>query len=150
MKDSRVEKVADILVSYSLPVNEGDLVSIRGDYAAEPLILALYQRCLERGANPIVRASIPQAEAYFYRFASDRQLEFVSDLDRWLIDNLDASFTIMADQNTRQLSRVDSARQAIAAATGPLLRTQCRRRVGLEPHSVPHGGARHGRGDEPP
>ena len=52
MKDARVEKVADILVDYSVKVTSGDLVAIRGTYAAEPLIVALYQRCLERGAQP--------------------------------------------------------------------------------------------------
>ena len=115
MTDTRVERLADILVGYSLPVAEGDLVAIRGGYVAEPLILALYKRCLERGAFPSIRASIPQAQAYFYRFASERQLEFVWDSDRWLVENLDASFDIISDTNTRQLSRIDPARQALAA-----------------------------------
>ena len=43
MRDSRVEKLADILVDYSTAIKEGDLVSIRGAYVAEPLMLALYQ-----------------------------------------------------------------------------------------------------------
>ena len=122
MKDARVERVAEILVSYSLPVSEGDLVSIGGPYVAEPLILALYRRCLERGAYPLVRATIPQAEAYLYRFARDHQLEFVWETDRWLIENIDAAFNVMADVNTRQLSRIDSTRQALhARARKPLM-----------------------------
>ena len=122
MKDARVEVLADILVNYSLPVKKGDLVAIRGSYAAEPLMLALYRRCLERGSNPILRASIPPAEALFYRFASDAQLEYVWEMDRWLIDNLDATFNIIADVNTRQLSRVEPGREALAArARKPLM-----------------------------
>ena len=128
MKDARVEKVADILVDYSMNVSEGDLVSIRGAYVAEPLLLALYQRCLERGAQPMLRASIPAAEPLFYRFATDRQLEYVWETDRWLIENLDVSFHVISDTNTRQLSRVDPARQTLASrARKPLMDTYMKR-----------------------
>jgi aminopeptidase len=122
MKDARIEKVADILVGYSLPVGKGELVTIRGPYVAEPLILALYRRCLERGAHPMLRVSIPQAEAYLYRFAGDPQLEHVWETERWLTEHVDASFSVMADTNTRQLTRVDPSRQQIAArARKPLM-----------------------------
>ncbi|MBA3432077.1 MAG: aminopeptidase [Actinobacteria bacterium] len=122
MRDNRVETLADILVDYSVRVKEGDLVSIRGSYVAEPLILALYKRCLERGAFPTIRASLPAAVPLFYRFAQERQLEFIWETDRWLTENLDVSFDIISDTNTRQLSRVDPARQATSArARKPLL-----------------------------
>src|SRR5688572_7797740 len=101
MKDARVEAVADILVDYSVNVKEGDLVGIRGSYLAEPLLLALYQRCLERGAYPMLRASLPAAESVFYRFAQDHQLEYVWETDKWMIENLDVSFHVISDANTR-------------------------------------------------
>jgi aminopeptidase len=115
MRDERAERVADILVDYSVAVKKNDLVSIRGPYIAEPLMLALYERCLERGAHPIVRPTLPQAEAYFYRFASDHQLEYVWETDQWMVDNLDATFSIIAETNTRQLTRMDPEKQSRAA-----------------------------------
>ena len=115
MKDDRVERVADVLVAYSTRVEEGDLVTIRGSYVAEPLILALYERCLRAGAHPMIRAAIPQAEAYFYRLAADRQLEFIWETERWLTNNVDVSFSIIADTNTRQLSKIDPRRQVVAS-----------------------------------
>ena len=122
MKDARVEKVADILVDHSTKVKEGELVAIRGPYVAEPLMLALYERCLERGAHPMLRASMPAAEPIFYRFAKDHQLEHVWETDRWLLENLDVSFHVIADTNTRQLSRVDPMRQSMASrARKPLM-----------------------------
>jgi aminopeptidase len=124
MRDSRVERLADILVGYSTAITEGDLVSIRGPYVAEPLMLALYQRCLARGAHPLLRASIPSAEYVFYRHASDAQLEHIWEPDRWLVEHLDVSFNIISDTNTRQLSRVDPDRQTIASkARKPLFDT---------------------------
>ena len=128
MKDARVEKVADILVDYSTKVASGELVAIRGAYVAEPLMLALYQRCLERGAHPVIRASIPAAVPLFYRFAQDHQLEYIWETDRWLIENLDVSFHIISDTNTRQLSRVDPTRQSLASrARKPLMDTYMKR-----------------------
>ncbi len=122
MKDYRLQKLADIIVEYSVGVRAGDLVGIRGAYVAEPLMLALYERCLHRGAHPLLRAGLPRAEPIFYRVASDSQLEHVWDTERWLMENLDASITIISDTNTRQLSRVDPARQTLVAkARKPLL-----------------------------
>ena len=122
MSDKRVEVLADILVDYSTSVKSGDLVSIRAPYVAEPLILALYQRCLERGAQPVIRASIPRAEPLFYRFAQEHQLEYVWESDRWMVENLDVSFSVIAETNTRQLSKTDPTRQQIASrARKPLL-----------------------------
>jgi aminopeptidase len=114
VKDERVEKVADILVDYSNEIREGDLVSIRGPYVAEPLILAIYERCLERGAHPTIRASLPRAEPIFFRRAATAQLEYVWETERWFAENLTASFRIIGDTNTRQLSKIDPQQQVIA------------------------------------
>jgi aminopeptidase len=115
VRDDRAERVADILVDYSIGVKDGELVTIRGPYVAEPLLLALYQRCLERGAHPLLRPTIPQSPAVFYRFAKEKQLEYIWEIERWLVENVDASFMVIADTNTRQLSRIDPAKQTIAA-----------------------------------
>lgn len=122
MKDPRIEKLADILVDYSVEVKTDDLVMIRGAYVAEPLILALYRRCLERGAHPMIRASIPAAEPLFYKHAREHQLNFVWETDRWLMENLDASFNILSEVNTRHLSKVDPQNQVIhSRARKPLM-----------------------------
>ncbi|MQA99645.1 MAG: aminopeptidase [Actinobacteria bacterium] len=122
MKDQRVEKVADVLVDYSMQVKENDLVVIRGPYVAEPLMLALYERCLKRGAQPMLRASLPEAPSYFYRFAQKHQLEYVSEPDRWITENADVVFSIISDTNTRQLSKVNPEKQVTAArARRPLM-----------------------------
>ena len=115
MKDQRVEKVATILVDYSTEVKRNDLVAIRGPYAAEPLMLELYKRCLERGAHPLLRPTLPAAQPLLYRFAEDHQLEYVWEPERWFIENLDVDFSIIADTNTRQMSQIDPSRQVMAS-----------------------------------
>lgn len=128
MKDGRVETLADVLVDYSTRVKERDLVTIRGTHLAEPLILAIYRRCLERGAYPQIRASLPAAEPIFYRFAEEHQLEYIWETEKWMNEHVDVSFGIISDSNTRQLSRIDPARQVITSkARKPLMDNFMRR-----------------------
>ena len=128
MTDIRIERLADVLVDYSLHVKENELVDIRGSYVAEPLILALYKRCLERGAHPRIKATIPRAEPLFYRFAKDHQLDYVWEPDKWMIENVDCAFSIISSTNTRQLSKVNPERQTRAArARKPLMDTYFKR-----------------------
>jgi aminopeptidase len=122
LKDPRVDTLADILVDYSVEVKENDLVAIKGTYAAEPLILAIYERCLARGAHPLIRATIPAAEPVYFKNAQDHQLAHVWETDRWLTENLDVSFNILSETNTRHLSKVDTSRQVLhSKARKPLM-----------------------------
>ena len=122
MKDPRIETLADILVDYSVEVKKEDLVLIRGSHVAEPLIVALYRRCLERGAHPMVRVALPSAEPVYFRYAQDHQLEYIWETERWMMENLDVSFNILSETNTRHLSKVDPARQVIhSKARKPLM-----------------------------
>ena len=46
MKDPRVEKMAKVLVDYSLEIKKGDLFYIRGSQLAAPLIKEVYKEAL--------------------------------------------------------------------------------------------------------
>jgi len=122
MKDQRVERLADILVDYSVGVKKDDLTIIRGSYVAEPLILAIYERCLAKGAHPMIRAALPQAEPMFYRLAQQHQLDFVWETDKWLYSNMDVMFSILSNTNTRQLSNADPDKKvSVSKARKPLM-----------------------------
>ena len=49
--DPRVDKVAQILVNYSIPVQKGDLVMIRGGTLTEEMALAVYHHVLLVGCS---------------------------------------------------------------------------------------------------
>ena len=50
--DAYIERMADVIINYSLAVQPGELVLLRGTSpAAEPLLQALYQAALRAGAN---------------------------------------------------------------------------------------------------
>jgi aminopeptidase len=57
MGDPRVEKLADVIVSYSVAVRPGDKVVIEGESLAEPLLKTLYVKVLQAGGHPLMRVT---------------------------------------------------------------------------------------------
>ncbi len=53
-------------------------------------------------------------EAY-YRLASDEQLKYVSPVSQFLVEKIDVSIGIWADENTKAMTNVDPKKQAMAA-----------------------------------
>ncbi len=123
MRDPRAENLAKILVGYSTKVGEGDVVSIDGESAAEPLLLAIYEEVLKAGGNPILNVSVDGQAAAYYKHAGDSQLEWISPLAEWTVDNADVRISVGASTNTRELSNVPPERQTKRqAATGELMK----------------------------
>jgi aminopeptidase len=111
--DPRIEKLANVLVQYSLEVKPGQLVRISGAAIAQPLIVAAYRAVLRAGGHPFVRASVEGLDEVFYREAGDEQLRFVSELQRQEIEQVDATLGIWAETNTRALTSVDPSRRRL-------------------------------------
>ena len=116
MADPRVEAVARILVDYSVDVQPGDLVGIQGTPEGTSLILAVYQRVLERGGHPWLRLGLDVAREIFLKVAAEEQLDYVSHLDRQVVEAVDATIGIWTETNTKALTNIDPARQARAQA----------------------------------
>ena len=122
MRDPRAERLAKILVGYSTEVKEGEVVSIDGESAAAPLLLAVYEEVLKAGANPILNVSLEGQAVSYYKHASDAQLGWISPVAEWMVDNADVRIAIGASANTRELSGVPPERQTRRqTATGELL-----------------------------
>jgi aminopeptidase len=122
MTDPRVETVAKILVDYSVAVRPNQLVRISGAPEGTPLILAVYQKVLERGAHPFLQVEPKEAEELFYTYASDAQLDYVPALVKDTVEQIDASIEIWTEVNTKQLTNANPAKQARrSVARRPLL-----------------------------
>jgi aminopeptidase len=117
-----VERLAKILVGYSTEVKEGEIVSIDGESAAAPLLLAVYEEVLKAGANPIMNVALDGQAAAYYRHASDAQLDWISPVSEWALEKADVRIAVGASANTRELSEVPPERQSRRqSATGELL-----------------------------
>jgi aminopeptidase len=112
MPDPRLEKLAQILVHYSLEVKAGQLMQLYTDILAEELALAVYVEALKAGAHIYLQTSLPAADEIFFKHASDEQIDYISPIRQLIIEKFDTSLSIGAETNTRRLSGVNPERLA--------------------------------------
>jgi aminopeptidase len=122
MRDPRLEKLADVLVSYSVGVKPGQLVRINGPAVAQPLVVELYRKVLTAGGNPMVRMAPEELGEILYKHGSDEQLKYVNPIGLMEYEKIDCSIGIWAEENTKALSNCDPKRIGLAqAARKPLM-----------------------------
>lgn len=127
MNLTHTEKMARVLVDYSVNIQPGDRVVVEATLLAEPLVRALYQRILERGGHPHLLLSLPDQDELLFMKANDEQLDFVPSLHYFAADQFDARIRIYSEANTRALTHVDPSRmarrqKAIAEVQGTIFR----------------------------
>jgi aminopeptidase len=130
MTNPLMQKWAKILVHYSVPVNPGNSVVIMGGVEAEPLLRAVYAEVVAAGGHPVMVPTFTGIESSLLNHGSDDQLTWLDPIERYWRENADVAIRIVADSNTRALSNVDPARQAIyQGARRPLVDTFIRREI---------------------
>ena len=112
MADPRVEKLAQVMVHYSLDLKPGETFVLRTHPVAHELTLAVYEEAVKSGAHVFIQQSVPGTEELFFKHASDSQLDYVSPVRRLIIETFDASLNIWAEENTRNLSGIDPSRMS--------------------------------------
>ncbi|OGI27484.1 MAG: peptidase M29 [Candidatus Melainabacteria bacterium RIFOXYA12_FULL_32_12] len=110
------QKYAKVLVEYSVNVQKDNLVIIRGEAQAQPLILAVYEEVLKKGAHPIIRITLDGVNESYFRLASDEQLEFIDPFTKLEYDKIDKIISIGAPYNVKNMAKTNSARLAKRSA----------------------------------
>jgi aminopeptidase len=111
MRDTRVERLAQLITHYSLEIREGQVTRIDGEESAMPLVIALYRSALRRGGLPYVRLEPAGLDEILLAEGSDEQLAHIPAGEQHETDLVDAWATIWSSSNTRALSRADPARR---------------------------------------
>jgi aminopeptidase len=115
--DPRIERLATLLVDYSLGLGEGEVLRINSSDSAAPLILELQRAAVRRGAHAYSNVALDGLAEILVAEGSRVQREFVSDLALREVDRLDAEVTIWSEANTKSFSRADpEARGQVYAA----------------------------------
>lgn len=112
MPDSRVQKLAQVLVNYCLEIRKGDRLRITGPVAAVPLIREAYREAVRAGAHVTARAEISDLAEIYLSEASDEQLNFFPELLLREVEYYDALLYVSAEENTKYLSSADPKRLA--------------------------------------
>lgn len=122
MRDPRVEKLAEVLVNYSLRLKRGDLLFISGREVTAPLMRAVYREALAVGAHPVIWAEIEGTDEIFLKHGSEEQLGFVNPLWETIVEQGDALLTIWGGRNTKHLAGVDPKNIAVRRRSGKEVR----------------------------
>ena len=123
------ERFARLLCGYCLDAQPGQQVVVRSTTAAAPLLLAIQQELLGRGAWPLLRIALPGQDEGWWAAAQDQHLDAFAPAELAEAEGTDASLTIQAPENTMALAGVDPVRLARAArARAPVREAGLRRR----------------------
>lgn len=121
MYDARLDRLASVLVRYSVGVKKGDVIRLRMPTSAEPLLLAVYKEVVRAGGHPVVRMVPEECEEFLCKLGSPAQIDYWFPLDLEEVKTLDGDISAWSQRNTRAMSNVDPKKQAS--------RTQARRPV---------------------
>ena len=113
MIDSRLQKLANTLVNYSVCVKPGDWVLINGHVLALPLVEELTRCVLQAGGNPSIHLFSDELQEITFTESSDEQLQWISPLEQISSESADVTIGISAANNTRALSHIDPRRQQL-------------------------------------
>jgi aminopeptidase len=124
MPDPRVEKLAQVLVRYSLALQPGQLFRISAPAAAAPLVRELVKETLLAGAHPLTRITLEGLDELLYKHGTDEQIRYLPELMRQEIEQMDATISVLASENTKALSGVEP--QKVAARRQAMREIQAR------------------------
>jgi aminopeptidase len=119
--DPRIARLADVLVGYSAGVQPGELVLLESTVTVEPLVEELYRAVLRAGGQPTTRIGLDLAEVLLYE-GNDEQVEWVNPARREDIERADVRIVVEGPTNTKALTAVPPARQALVERSRSPLR----------------------------
>ncbi len=128
--DARIQKMADVLINYSLAVKPGERVLIRSTSpAAEPLVQALYHYGLKAGAEIFTYIHLRDEDSLAIEASDDEALLAVPNpMLKLMYETCDALIRIDASENPRALSDYSPAFQkARSSAAFALIEIQMER-----------------------
>ncbi|OQY42547.1 MAG: aminopeptidase [Anaerolineaceae bacterium 4572_78] len=112
MIDSRIKKLANILVNYSIKVKPDDWVCIlTQDVVALPLVGEIVQHITQAGGHADYYIESEDIQEIILRESHDDQLKWISPVDKMVIEGADAIITIIASSNTRALTGITPKKQ---------------------------------------
>lgn len=116
--DIRDQKLAEMLVNYSVGVKPGDNVLIQTvDTVASSLVLALVREVYKAGGNPFVRFEMMTVERELLMQCNEKQMELKSDIEHSMLKKMDCNILIRGFENASELSDVPEEKIRIQART---------------------------------
>jgi len=128
VRDPRVARLGELIVSYSLGLQKGQILRVDVPPVGAPLAVELYRAALAAGGHPYANVEPEQLQEILVKKGNDEQLEYLSPIATAEVEFVDAIVTIWSESNTRALSRVPPERhQRLIASTRKLAKRRWER-----------------------
>lgn len=113
--DLRTQKLAKLLVNYSVFVKPNENVIIAGSTECEDLLLAIYKEVILAGGHPIFRMSPKGTNYFFYKHAKKHQIEKYPDITEMMINKCHKYIGVASEYNTKELTNADPKKMTARA-----------------------------------
>lgn len=111
MPDARIAKLADVLVTFSTRVKQGDWVHISAGRQAVPLAKEVMARVLKAGGRPSINLECDELSEVYQKHANGDQLAWISPVDTLIIEQCDVWIILEAPENTRVMNAIPPEKQ---------------------------------------
>ena len=115
MVDNRVEKLADLIVNYSVAVKPGEKVWIWGEVGGAPLMLELYKKVLQAGGLPFMTPDLGELKPTLLKYGSDEQVQYVAGPIKMVFETTDVMIRVLGEENTHAMNGADPAKMVLWA-----------------------------------
>ncbi|MGA1199726.1 MAG: aminopeptidase, partial [Candidatus Latescibacterota bacterium] len=102
MTDPRIAQIAEVIIRYSLNIQPGEKLAIRGNSLAAPLIKEAYRAAIRAGAHVVTLITLPGLQKIFMDESNDDQLNWISPFSQTVTEEFDALLAIQSESNTRE------------------------------------------------
>ena len=108
MADQRLNKLAKLLVEYSVEVKEGDIVYVCADEVATPWVIEVVKEATKKGAHVEYTLESDEIKEIQLKYGSEKQLKSGNMIYESILSKADVWLTAWGNRNTRMLSRIGS------------------------------------------
>ena len=113
MPDSRIEKLADVLIGYSTQMQAGEKVLIEAFDAPDEIVTALIRRTVAAGAIPFVETKSNVVLRELYRTATAAQMQSLGEIELARMQQMDAYIGLRGSVNPLELADVPQDRMKL-------------------------------------
>lgn len=124
MTDPRIAQIAEVIIRYSLNIQPGEKLAIRGNSLAEPLIKEAYRAAIRAGAHVVTLITLPGLQKIFMDESNDDQLNWISPFSQTVTEEFDALLAIQSESNTREGTGFDPVKLAKLSKTNQPLQNR--------------------------
>lgn len=111
MTDPRLQRMAQLLIRYSLGIKPGERLGIRAEPVAAPLIREIVRETIHAGAFPEIFIDIPGVKEIILKEGSNAQLAYIPNASRLIAEEYETALDILSQENTKDFNSIDPDRR---------------------------------------